>query len=73
MNERQKRILAVSLVVHVILLTLTWRDLRARPDAAVRGNKRLWRAWSTLNSTGSIAYWFFGRRRVAEPADDAGG
>jgi hypothetical protein len=63
-NDRQKRILIVVLVIHVILLKLTWLDLRARPDDAVRGNKRVWRTWSTLNTTGSVAYWLFGRRRV---------
>ena len=70
MTEQQKRILGVALVLHAIFLALTWRDLRVRPDAAVRGNKRLWRAWSMLNTSGSVAYWLFGRRAVhdAEPA-----
>ncbi len=66
MNDHQKRILIVILAIHVILLKLTWLDLRARPDDAVRGQKRLWRAWSTVNTTGSVAYWLFGRRRVVE-------
>jgi hypothetical protein len=47
-------------------LRLTWRDLRRRPDAGVRGRKRMWRLWSGLNTTGSITYWLFGRRRVPE-------
>ena len=42
MTEK-KVILVVVLVVHLILVRLTWRDLRRRPDAAVRGQKRLWR------------------------------
>jgi hypothetical protein len=62
MNEKQKRILIVVLVLHVFLLNLTWRDLRRRPDAAVRGKKRVWRLWSGVNTTGSVAYWLFGRR-----------
>ena len=66
MTDHQKRVLAVALVIHVILLKLTWLDLRGRPDDAVRGNKRLWRAWSALNTTGSVAYWLFGRRRVVQ-------
>ncbi len=66
MTDHQKRILVVVLVIHVILLKLTWLDLRGRPDDAVRGNKRVWRTWSTLNTTGSVAYWLFGRRRVVE-------
>jgi hypothetical protein len=64
MNDQQKRILVVVLIVHVILLKLTWLDLRDRPEDAVRGNKRIWRTWSALNTTGSFAYWLFGRRRV---------
>jgi hypothetical protein len=62
LTDRQKRILAVALVVHVILATFTLRDLRRRPATAVRGPKRLWRVWATLNTTGSVAYWLFGRR-----------
>jgi hypothetical protein len=65
-NAHQKRILIVILAVHVILLKLTWLDLRVRPDDAVRGQKRVWRVWSTVNTTGSVAYWLFGRRRVVE-------
>ena len=63
MTDQQKKILAVVLVVHVIVATFTLRDLRRRPAAAVRGPKRLWRMWVTTNTTGSVAYWLFGRRR----------
>ncbi len=63
MNQKQARVLAVVLVVHVIVLRFTWRDLSRRSDAAVRGPKRLWRLASALNTTGSVAYWLFGRRR----------
>jgi hypothetical protein len=71
MNQRQARVLAVVLVIHVILLRLTWRDLRKRPDDAVRGPKRLWRLASSLNTSGSVAYWLFGRRSVEGGAADA--
>ncbi len=68
MNEKQKRILIVVLVLHVIMLKLTWIDLKSSTrGAAVRGPKRIWRLWSGFNTTGSIAYWTFGRmRRVTE-------
>jgi hypothetical protein len=66
LNEKQVRVLAVVLVIHVILLALTRKDLRARPDDAVRGSKRLWKVWSTMNTTGSVAYWLIGRKRVVE-------
>ena len=63
LDERQRRILVLVLVVHVILARLTLRDLRRRPVSAVRGPKRLWRIWATTNTTGSAAYWLVGRRR----------
>lgn len=64
MTEKQKRILAVALVIHVIVLSLTWRDLSRRPAAAVRGKKNFWRLTSLLNTSGSVTYWLFGRRPV---------
>jgi len=64
LSDQQKRVIAVALVLHLILLKVTWRDLGRRPDAAVRGPKRLWRLVATMNTTGSLAYWLFGRRRV---------
>ena len=67
LNDRQKRLLLVVLVVHVILARFTLRDLRRRPESAVRGPKRLWRVWATMNTTGSLAYWTFGRRRGTTP------
>jgi hypothetical protein len=62
MTERQKRVLAVALVIHLIMVSLTWRDLSRRPDAGVRGRKRFWRLASLLNTSGSVTYWLFGRR-----------
>ena len=62
LTDRQKQVIAVALVIHLILLKLTWRDLGRRPAAAVRGPKRLWRLAATMNTTGSLAYWLFGRR-----------
>jgi hypothetical protein len=63
-TETQKRVLIVALIIHVIMLSFTWRDLSRRPAAAVRGQKRVWRVWSGMNTTGSIAYWLLGRRPV---------
>jgi hypothetical protein len=68
MTEKQKRILSVALVVHLIILTLTWRDLSKRPAAAVRGKKGMWRVASLLNTSGSVTYWLFGRRGVDLPS-----
>jgi hypothetical protein len=58
-------VLAAVAVVHLTVTTLTWRDLRSRPAGQVRGPKMLWRVASALNTTGSAAYWLFGRRRRA--------
>jgi hypothetical protein len=55
-------VLAAVAVVHVTVTALTWRDLRSRPAGQVRGPKSLWRLASALNTTGSAAYWLFGRR-----------
>jgi len=49
-------------VLHVTITGLTWRDLRRRPAAAVRGRKTVWRVASAANTSGSVAYWLFGRR-----------
>jgi hypothetical protein len=66
MTEKQKRVLIVALIIHVIMLNLTWRDLRRRPASAVRGKKRVWRLASMANTSGSVAYWLFGRRRLPQ-------
>ena len=63
LNQQQKMLVVAVLIVHVILARFTLRDLRGRPASAVRGPKRLWRVWATLNTTGSLAYWLIGRRR----------
>ena len=63
-GKPNKLVLAVVGVVHLTVMTLTWRDLRSRPADQVRGNKKIWRVASALNTTGSAAYWLFGRRRV---------
>ena len=54
--------LAPFLVAHVVITAFTWRDLRHRTDHQVRGNKRVWRMVSALNTLGSLAYWLFGRQ-----------
>ncbi len=55
-------VLAAIGAVHLAITTLTWRDLRTRPALQVRGDKRLWRLASAVNTTGSAAYWIVGRR-----------
>jgi hypothetical protein len=59
-----KFVLAVIGVVHLTVVTLTWRDIRQRPADQIRGSKTLWRVLSAANTTGSGAYWLVGRRRT---------
>jgi len=63
-RKPNKLVLAIIAVVHLTAVTLTWRDLRSRPAAQVRGPKRIWQLASALNTSGSAAYWLFGRRRA---------
>ncbi len=55
-------ILAGLLGLEVISGALAWRDLRRRPADQVRGSKRLWRVFITINPGNSLAYWSLGRR-----------
>jgi hypothetical protein len=72
LNDRQKKVVLVVLLVHLVVARFTLRDLRRRPAAAVRGPKRLWRVWATMNTTGSVAYWLVGRRGGTPSAPDTG-
>ena len=62
-QPKSKAPVAVVLVAHAVITTLTWRDLRRRPTALVRGNKKVWRIVAAVNTLGSLAYVVFGRRR----------
>jgi hypothetical protein len=63
-RKPNKLVLAIIAVVHLTAVTLTWRDLRSRSAGQVRGPKKVWQLASALNTTGSVAYWLFGRRRA---------
>jgi hypothetical protein len=56
------------LATHLIVTALTWRSLRRRTAAQVRGSKRLWRLASAANTGWSIAYFLIGRKRAGDPA-----
>ena len=64
LSPQQKKIAVAAVILNAIIASFTWRDLRRRPASAVRGNKRLWRLASMANTSGSVAYWLFGRRRM---------
>jgi hypothetical protein len=69
LTPQQKKLVMVAVVLNAIIASFTWRDLRRRPASLVRGPKLLWRVWSSLNTTGSVAYWLVGRRRVPAGVD----
>jgi hypothetical protein len=56
-------VLAALAVGHVGVKSLTWRDIRRRTDAQVRGKKKWWRTASAMNTTNSLLYFVVGRRR----------
>ena len=60
--KRSALLLPLALGTHVIITALTRRDLRQRPVTQVRGNKRVWRVASALNTAGSLTYLLIGRR-----------
>ncbi|MGA8207917.1 MAG: hypothetical protein WB867_07845 [Candidatus Dormiibacterota bacterium] len=59
-------LLASIFAVHLAVTALTWRSLRRRTPAQVRGSKRLWRLASAVNTGWSIAYFLVGRKRAAD-------
>jgi hypothetical protein len=70
---KPSRPLLVALVVlHVIVTTITLRDLSQRTDTQVRGPRLFWRVFTPLQMGNSALYWLVGRRRETEPTRDLG-
>ena len=59
-------ILVVLVVLHIMVTTITLRDLGQRSDAEVRGPRLFWRIFTPLQMGNSALYWLVGRRREAE-------
>lgn len=58
-----KPLLAPFLLLHLIAVTVTWRDIQRRPSKGVRGPKWLWRLATGLNTgAATVAYVAVGRR-----------
>ncbi len=63
MTKQRKWVLAAIIVpVEIVLAVLAWRDLARRTDDQVRGRKKLWRLFVSINPGNSVIYWLFGRR-----------
>jgi hypothetical protein len=60
--RRKTLLVAIVVPIQLILAVLAWRDLARRTDEQVRGNKRIWRWFVTINPGNAIAYWLLGRR-----------
>lgn len=63
LNPPQKGALAVTGLIQVLLLLAALIDLRRRPSAQVRGNKRVWTLVVFINFVGPLAYFLLGRKR----------
>jgi hypothetical protein len=59
---RKQSLLMAIVPVQIFLSILAWRDISRRSDDQVRGPKRFWRVFVTLNPGNSLAYWMFARR-----------
>ena len=57
-----KPLLVAGLTVHLVAVTVTWRDISVRPADRIRGSKTGWRIASAVNTIGSVGYWLVGRR-----------
>ena len=62
-RKPNKYVIAALAVVHVVAVTLTWRDIRSRPAEQIRGPKKFWLVVSSLNMGNAAVYWLVGRRR----------
>jgi hypothetical protein len=63
LSMSQRRAIVLAGAVQVALLITSLVDIRRRPQAEIRGNKRLWTAAVFVNFIGPVSYFLFGRRR----------
>jgi hypothetical protein len=61
-SNRTRRLIAGVVAAEVVSAVFAWRDLDRRPDEAMRGSRRFWRAAMLANPGNSLAYWAVGRR-----------
>jgi hypothetical protein len=57
--------MAIVVPIQVVLAALAWRDLARQPATRIRGPKRFWKVFVTMNPGNSVVYWLFGRRKAA--------
>jgi hypothetical protein len=61
-KSHQRLLVGVIMPIQIVFAVLAWRDLSRRADEQVRGKKKFWRVFVTLNPGNSVAYWLCGRR-----------
>jgi hypothetical protein len=66
-------LLVALIVLHIIVTTITLRDLSQRTDSQVRGPLLFWRVFIPLQMGNSALYWLVGRRRETESTRLPGG
>ncbi len=67
LTDRQRFAFGFLGAVELILLVAALWDIRRRPAAQIRGNKRMWVGLAFIEFFGPIAYFLFGRRPALEP------
>jgi hypothetical protein len=60
-SPAQQLLAAALIAVSLGLVAVAERDLHRRPDAQVRGDRRVWRI-VCLNAVGAVGYLLWGRR-----------
>jgi hypothetical protein len=63
-------VIAAIVAGHLAVTSLTWRDIRHRPDDQIRGSKKKWRIATGANTANSLAYFLFGRKRAHAKRSD---
>jgi hypothetical protein len=57
------QVLTALAVAHVIVTTITWRDIGNRTAEQVRGPKWFWRLFTGIQMANSAVYWLVGRKK----------
>lgn len=63
-------VLVALVVLHIIVTTITLRDLSRRTDAQIRGPRLFWRVFTPLQMGNSAIYWLVGRRHETSSTQD---
>jgi hypothetical protein len=68
--KASRPVLVALVVLHIIVTTITLRDLSRRTDAQIHGPRLFWRVFTPLQMGNSAIYWLVGRRREISSTQD---